>query len=108
MPKLCETLPVPWDASAIVGVRRSREGEYTPELVGLSLNQALDHVMNPSHPMRIKFCIWVRWGARDLQIERRAIMKLASAPDRPQILAIDIGGAHVPAAQVGDPDQNPL
>jgi hypothetical protein len=89
MRKLDDELPVPWDAPAIIGVRRSREGDYTPELVGLSLKEALDHVTNPSQPRRIKFCIWVRWGDREIQIEGRPIMELALASDRPRLPTAD-------------------
>jgi len=56
-----------------------------PQIVGLSLNEAIEEAVRPDHSVRLKFCIWVEWHGREMMLDRRAIFKLSIHPERPSL-----------------------
>jgi hypothetical protein len=76
---------VPWDSTVAICVKRQGCNEYTPEVIGLSLNEALEYALVSHIPRHLKLHIWVEWGSQKVSIDRRSIFKLARRRDRPSL-----------------------
>jgi len=76
---------IPWTAPAVLGRKCRNAPDYVPELVGLTLNQALAHATDPALSAGGKLCIWVDWGGRQVVLRQNRIGRLATRPDRPML-----------------------
>ena len=74
---------VPWNAPAVIAIKRKGETDYQPEIAGLSLNAALEYATDPDLAFSIKICIFFDWDGREHRIEGRQIWRLATDPQRP-------------------------
>jgi len=77
--------PIPWEAPAVIALKRKGDIHYCPEIAGLTLNSALEYAANPDLLETTKVCILVNWYGEERAIEGRRIWQLSVNPDRPSL-----------------------
>lgn len=80
---------IPWDSPAVIGIKRRGALEFSPEVAGLSLNQALQKAIELRVLSNAGICIWVTWGDSERMIQGRLLLQLAFDPERPPLSSED-------------------
>jgi hypothetical protein len=77
--------PIPWNAPAVVALKRRGDAAYVPEVAGLTLNAALAYASDPELPATTRVRIPVNWGGKEVRLEGRHIWQLVTASERPPL-----------------------